>query len=128
MGDRKERGGLRGALSRWVSSEADADAEELRHDAQDAGCVPVADVPDRGWARVRGTLQTLTLQPRAGTPALEADLFDGSGTVTLVWLGRRRITGVACGGRLVATGRISTLDGRRVMFNPRYELLPAGAE
>jgi hypothetical protein len=68
----------------------------------------------------------VTLQPRAGVPALEAELYDGSGVLTLIWLGRRRIGGIDCGRKLTATGRIATMEGRRVMFNPQYELLPAG--
>ena len=128
MTQRKERTGLWAALSRWAASEADIDAEHLRHRAQVAGCTPITDIPDRSRAKIRGTLRTATLQPRAGTPALEADLYDGTGSLTLVWIGRRRITGITCGRRMVATGRLATVDGRRVMYNPRYELLPTGSE
>lgn len=122
------RRGLWGAITRWVASDEEVEAEELRDDARKTGCQSLADVEDRTTVRVRGVLQSVTLQPRLGTPALEADLFDGSGAVTLVWLGRRRIAGISCGRRLVATGRVATFDGRRVMYNPRYELLPAGME
>lgn len=128
MGNRVSRHKVWGAFTRWVASDAEVDAAELREDARGAGCQPLAQTPDRTMARVRGSLRTVTLQPRMGTPALEAELFDGSGSVTLVWLGRRRIAGISCGRRLIATGRIATLDGRRVMFNPRYELLTAGTE
>lgn len=124
----ERKGGLWGAFSRWAASDQEIEAEELREDAKVAGCVAVAEAGERERVRVRGTLQTVTLQPRSGTPALEADLFDGSGSVTLVWLGRRRITGITCGRRIVANGRVATFDGRRVMYNPSYELLPAGAE
>lgn len=125
MGER--RGRLWDAVSRWATgSEAERDAEQLRAEVTDAGYTPLAEARDREIATVHGVLQTVTLQPRAGVPALEAELFDGSGVVTLIWLGRRRIGGVDCGRRLTATGRIATMEGRRVMFNPRYELMPAG--
>lgn len=124
MGERK----LWNALSRWAASDEEVDAEELREHAHTAGCQPLAEVTDRTTVRVRGTLQSVTLQPRSGTPALEAELFDGSGSATLVWLGRRRISGISCGRRVVASGRVATIDGRRVLFNPRYELLPPGAD
>ncbi len=88
----------------------------------------LAEIEERASARVRGIVQTVTLQPRAGTPALEVELFDGSDVVTLVWLGQRRIGGIDVGRRMIVTGRVTTLDGRRVMFNPRYELLPEGAQ
>ena len=57
-----------------------------------------------------------------GTPSLEASLYDGSGMVTLVWLGRRKIAGIKPGVDLKASGRVSCQEGRRVIFNPRYEL------
>ena len=71
---------------------------------------------------LHGTLRTVTLRPRGGVPALEAELYDGSGILTLVWLGRRRIAGIEPGRNLRVEGRIGRMDGARVMFNPRYEL------
>lgn len=118
------RSGVLDRLRRWAASAEEVEAAELRRAADEHGCVEVAAVPDRARARVAGTLQSVTLQPRAGVPALEADLYDGSDTVTLVWIGRRRIAGIDCGRRLVAMGRVASVDGRRVMFNPRYDLLP----
>ncbi len=49
----------------------------------------------------------MTLRPRAGVPALEAELFDGSAALDVVWLGRRAITGIEPGRKLIASGRIS---------------------
>lgn len=123
------RGGFWQALGRWAaSSEAERDAEVLRVRADSSGCARLANVTERALARVRGIVHTVTLQPRAGTPALEVELFDGSDVVTLIWLGQRRIGGIDVGRRMIVTGRVTTLDGRRVMFNPRYELLPEGTE
>jgi hypothetical protein len=115
------------ALTRWAAPESEIDAAELREDAKVTGCVPLSQVGDRQRARIRGVLHTVTLQPRAGVPALEAELFDGSDVLTVIWLGRRRIAGVDCGRALVARGRVTTVDGRRVMYNPDYVLLPAAA-
>jgi hypothetical protein len=64
----------------------------------------------------------VTLRPRGGVPALEAELYDGSGLITLVWLGRRRIAGIEPGRAIKVTGRVGVQDRMRVMFNPRYEL------
>src|SRR5690606_10362256 len=119
---------LSDALSRWMASDDEREADQLREDARTAGCQSLADVTDRALVRVRGTLQSVTLRPRTVMPALEAELFDGTGQVTLVWLGRRRIAGVSSGRQVVASGRIATVDGRRVIFNPRYELLPTRPE
>ena len=72
--------------------------------------------------RIRGTLRTLTLRPRGGVPALEAELYDGTGTLTVIWLGRRQIAGIAPGRAIEVEGRIGVHDNSRVIYNPRYEL------
>jgi hypothetical protein len=114
------KGRLRRSLSRWAS--ADSEAEELQHDAVQAGCCPIDQARDRQLVEIRGSLRTVTLRPRGGVPALEAELYDGSGVITVVWLGRRRIAGISPGRQLKVTGRLGKHDAQRVMFNPRYEL------
>lgn len=84
----------------------------------------IAEAPDRERVVLRGTIKTVTLRPRGGVPALEAELDDGSGVITIVWLGRRRITGIGPGRAMRVEGRIGTGTGNRVLFNPRYELIP----
>ena len=71
---------------------------------------------------MQGTLKTVTLRPRGGVPALEAELYDGSGSISVVWLGRRRIGGISPGRAIRVEGRIGVQDDQRVMYNPRYEL------
>jgi len=117
-------GRLRRGLRRLTASAEEMHAEELRRDQRDPGETTIEDAPDRQPVTVRGVLRTVTLRPRGGVPALEAELFDGSGVLTLIFLGRRRIAGVAPGRSLRATGRIGRHDGTRLMYNPRYELLP----
>ncbi len=112
---------LRRRLSRWAST-TDMEAEQLQSDAAQAGCCPIADAPDRERVELQGSLRTVTLRPRGGVPALEAELYDGSGVITLVWLGRRRIAGIEPGRAVKVHGRVGEHDKMRVMFNPRYEL------
>lgn len=118
-------GMLRRALERFTSSDDDIEAAELRHECVQRGALPIARCGDRQLVTVEGALRTVTLRPRAGVPALEAELYDGSGTLHVVWLGRRRIPGIVPGTPLRATGRIAMDAGRPVMFNPVYELRPA---
>jgi hypothetical protein len=118
-----EGGRLRRAVRRLTAQTEELDAEELQRRAEDAGAQPVSDCVDRMPATVFGTVRALTIRPRAGTPALEAELYDGSGVVTLVFLGRRTVAGIEPGRRLRATGRMTSSEGRRLIFNPRYELL-----
>jgi hypothetical protein len=86
--------------------------------------VAIADAVDRERIRVRGSLRTVTMRPRGGVPALEAELFDGTDVLTVVWLGRRQIAGIAPGVSLEVQGRVGRYDGVRTIFNPRYELIP----
>ncbi|WP_327069176.1 OB-fold nucleic acid binding domain-containing protein [Kitasatospora sp. NBC_01250] len=120
------QGRLRRMFTRLTSSTEELQAEELRQDSVVCGCTPIADCGDRDVVTVAGTLRTVTLRPRAGVPALEAELFDGTDALDVVWLGRRSINGIEPGRRLTASGRISHARGRRVLFNPRYELRPVG--
>lgn len=114
-------------LHRMISTRDELESEELQEDAERAGATPIASCHGRERTSVCGTLRTVTLQPRGGTPALEAELYDGSDVITLVWLGRRRIAGIEPGRMLVAEGLVSVQDERKVMFNPRYELRPVGS-
>lgn len=113
---------LRRTISRLVTPPPEDDAATARAVSSDAS-QSIADAPDRTPVLLRGTLRTVTLRPRGGAPALEAELDDGTGTLTLVWLGRRRIAGITPGRDMQVTGRIGNFDGQRILYNPRYELL-----
>lgn len=119
MGEKTGR--LRAGLNRWASHTT-AEARELRDTSVKAGCCPIAEAKDRQKVSIVGTLRTVTLRPRGGVPALEAELYDGSGQITLVWLGRRRITGIEPGRSVQVQGRLGTQNQTQVMYNPRYEL------
>ncbi|MFC7497409.1 MULTISPECIES: OB-fold nucleic acid binding domain-containing protein [unclassified Nocardioides] len=119
-----EKNRLRRTISRWADS-TDQEVRDLRkaHHAEPSH-TRIGEAPDRERVRLRGTLQTVTLRPRGGVPALEAELSDGTGVITIVWLGRRRITGIGPGRSLSVEGRIGQQGGQRILFNPRYELIP----
>jgi hypothetical protein len=123
MSATEEGGRLRRAVRRLTAETHELDAAELQRHAEDAGATALCDCADRAPVTVFGTIRSVTIRPRAGVPALEADVYDGTGTVTLVWLGRRTIAGLGTGRRLRATGRITTSEGRRLIYNPRYELV-----
>lgn len=123
MGEGKERSRLRRAISSWANS-TDQHARDLRETVATSGLTTIESAPDRERIRLTGSLRTVTLRPRGGVPALEAELYDGTGVITLVWLGRRRITGIDPGRELTVEGCIGTQERARIMFNPRYELAP----
>ena len=120
--DTGRRGLFGRMLGGWSDSTGSMEAAELKRDSAKAGCRPIASHGDRDLVTLHGSLATVTLRPRGGVLALEAELYDGSGTVTLVWLGRRQISGIGPGRQLTVHGRLGCSDGRKVLFNPRYEL------
>ena len=120
---------LKERLKKAVASQAEIEADEERQDAhRSVGCTPVDQLSTRSRASVSGVIRSVTLRPREGVPALEAELYDGSGSLDLVWLGRRDIAGIAPGRRLKIEGLVCLVDGRRTVFNPRYELRPRPGE
>ena len=98
------------------------EAGELKSEAAKAGCQLISSQEDRCMATIHGVLRSVTLRPVDGVTALEAELYDGSDSVTLVWLGRRKIKGIAAGRQLKAFGRIGMRGTTRIIYNPRYEL------
>ena len=120
---------LKERLKKAVASQAEIEADEERADAhRSVGCTPVDQLADRSRASVSGVIRSVTLRPREGVPALEAELYDGSGALDLVWLGRREIAGISPGRRLKIEGLVCLVDGRKTVFNPRYELRPRPGE
>jgi hypothetical protein len=115
-------GGIRGLLRRLTASEEELDAEELRAETAAAGCNLARECRRGQMATVTGRLRTVVYTPRTNLPTLEADLYDGSDVVTLVWLGRRQIAGIEPGRNLTARGRVAIRDERKVIYNPYYEL------
>src|SRR5690606_5634528 len=112
-------------VKKWTSSTQDLESAELQRHVRDSGAVPIRQCRDREVVDLAGTIAAVTINPRGGHPALEAELRDGSGAVTLVWLGRRQIAGIDAGRTVRVSGRISCGEEGRIMYNPRYELLPS---
>lgn len=116
-------GVLRRVLRRMSASNEDLEDEDLRQRSIDAGASTIADAELRTRVHLRGRIEVLTLNPNGVNRWLEAELGDGTGAVHLIWMGRRRIPGLRAGRRLAVEGLISSSDGRRVIYNPRYQLL-----
>ena len=122
MTQTRQSGWFARTLQRLTADDQTIDAEELRAGSMSAGCEQVSACRKGAVVTVTGRLKSVVYTPRETVPTLEAELFDGSGSVTLVWLGRRRIPGIEPGRTLTAHGRFASFDGRQVIYNPRYEL------
>lgn len=123
--DREGRSGLFSrATARLARTEVEFEARELQEDTGRLGATPIAALTDRVEARVCGSVRSVTLRPRANVPALVVELYDGSETLDLIWLGRRRIGGIVPGTYLTAHGRVTFKHGIPTIFNPAYEIKP----
>ena len=117
--------GLRTRLSRWSRSQAELEAEELLDELTFAEIDRIADCKAGEKPRVSGTVRSLTIRPRTSIPALEIELYDGSGSLQVLWLGRRRIEGIVPGRKMIIHGRLTMINRHLTVYNPRYLLLPA---
>ena len=111
-------------LRRLTAAKDDLHAHELQAEMEVSHprVTPIAEVVDRQVADVAGTLRTVTLRPRGASLTMEADLYDGSGNITLIWLGRRDIPGIKPGRKIEVRGRVSRIKGELTIYNPDYEL------
>jgi hypothetical protein len=120
---------LRSAVKHALASADEVAADEERDAAaQFSGCSAVSDLKVRHRGSAAGVLRSVVLRPREGIPTVEAELYDGSGSLDLVWLGRRTIAGIEPGRRIRVEGMVCDVGGRRTLFNPRYELKPRAGE
>jgi hypothetical protein len=113
---------VRKFLHRLTASEDELEAESLQRESARSGCVPAGQCHRGELVSISGRLKTVVYTPRTNLPTLEADLYDGTDVVTLVWLGRRHIDGIEPGRQLTARGRVAVRDDRKVIYNPYYEL------
>jgi hypothetical protein len=117
------RGGYWNRLVRRLTSDVtELDADDLSREVDAVGARRACDCQSGEEVTVLGRLRSVELSPRDAAATLEAELYDGTEGVTLVWLGRRRIAGIEPGRTIKARGRMAVRDGRKVLYNPYYEL------
>lgn len=96
----------------------------LPGDAPTWGGQPVARTVRAAAARRRavlcGTVAACRVVRLGAGPAFDALLDDGTGSITLRWLGRRSVPGVARGSALRVEGTVSAARGRLLVLNPLY--------
>lgn len=110
------------AVRRLTSSTSDFENDQLAELARGSGCQTLSECGSRQMVTLHGRINSVTLSPRSGRSWLEAGMEDGTGTLTLVWMGRRSIPGIEAGRMLRVTGRLVKRGARQVIYNPHYEL------
>jgi len=118
--------GLLSPIRRFFSRMSESD--ELRYAGEIAawaskvpGAVPIRDAETRTRSKLAGVVRRITVRPLEGHESLEALLYDGTGEVTVVWMGRRSIAGMSLGTKLVVEGMLAEQQGERRLVNPTFE-------
>ncbi|HTZ45477.1 MAG TPA: amino acid permease [Jatrophihabitans sp.] len=93
----------------------------------DRTCVGTVDaIGTVGWRQqvtVEGKIKIVQVGTAAGK-SLEAQVFDSTGGIRLLFFGRTKIPGIEPGRLVRATGRVGEYKGHLALANPRYELIP----
>jgi RecG-like helicase len=118
--------GILDPLRRFFRRMAESDDRRLTEEIQRwaakvPGTVRVAEAPSRARVRVAGVVTQISVRPVEGYESLEAVLSDGTGELSVVWMGRRAIPGLTLGTRLVVEGVVGELRQGRRMVNPAFE-------
>lgn len=120
-------GGVFRRMMRRLTSDVEIlDADDLSSDAERSGAQRASDCACGQEVTVFGRLRSVEFCAQDaegdGKASMEAELFDGTEGVTLIWLGRRRIPGIEPGRTMRVRGRLALRDGRKVLYNPYYEI------
>ncbi len=118
--------GLWDRFRRFLRRMAESDEQRYAEEIEAwAGRVPdsvrITDAPTRSRVKLAGAVRRITVRPLEGHESLEAILYDGTGEVTVVWMGRRTISGLTLGTRLIVEGMLAQHRSERRMVNPSFE-------
>ena len=114
---------FRAWLRSFYASDEDLAAYELSEQAEIRGSTLIEEI-DRGKPiQVTGVVKSATVRPNTQVPTYEVEVFDGSGSLTVVWQGRKHVTGVEPGTRIEVEGRITFISGKPCLHNPVYKIL-----
>jgi hypothetical protein len=116
-------GYLRRLTRRLTEDPEQRDVEELTDEAAHTGARRAIDCERGQEVTMVGTLRSVEANAKGCAGGVRAELFDGTDTVTLVWLGQRRIPGIDSGRTLLVRGRLGKLEsGAKAIYNPHYEI------
>jgi hypothetical protein len=117
------QGYLRRLTRRLTQDPQQRDSGELSDEVLSTGAQRAIDCERGQEVTMVGTLRSVETNGKGRSGGVRAEFFDGSDTVTLVWLGQRRIPGIDSGRKLLVRGRLGKLEnGAKAIYNPHYEI------
>jgi hypothetical protein len=123
---------MRKFVEKFTKPVDEQDREQLVTWCTERGGAPIDGLQLRQPVRIAGEIRSVRIVPRAGAASLEATVQDGRGSVTAVFLGRRKIAGLSPGRRVLLEGVVtkhkSSNNGSSpgndfLIYNPVYQLL-----
>jgi amino acid transporter len=87
------------------------------------GSTPILDATWRGRVTVAGRVRSVRVAPQHDAPTLELILVDATGSISIIFLGRRGIAGVKVGTKMAVEGTVGVHKNRLAILNPSYQLL-----
>jgi hypothetical protein len=116
-------GYLRRLTRRLTEDPEQLDVKELSDEAANTGAQRAIDCRRGQEVTMVGTLRSVEANAKGCAGGVKAELFDGTDSVILVWLGQRRIPGIESGRTLKVHGRVGKLEnGAKAIYNPHYEI------
>ena len=85
--------------------------------------VTIASLEPRHRSLIAGRVRSMRVHPWGGSPSLELGLADETGSVTVVFLGRRSIGGLRIGTTMSVSGVLGTHSSREAILNPDYTII-----
>jgi RecG-like helicase len=115
-----------GLLERLRRRLTETDEERLAQEIHEwasrvPGAVRIAECPTRRPVKVAGVVKRITVTPIQGAESLEAVITDGTGEITVMWMGRRSIPGLTLGTHVIVEGVVAQDRAGRRMVNPKFE-------
>ncbi|HEY0167369.1 MAG TPA: amino acid permease [Jatrophihabitans sp.] len=107
-----------------AESEPGSEPDEVPAEPDEHGVLPIAGVRWKQRVTIEGRIKIVQVGTTAGK-SLEAQVFDSTGGMRLLFFGRTRIPGIEPGSMVRVTGTVGEYKGHLALANPRYELLPS---
>lgn len=114
---------FRKAVHRLTTSVDELDREALSEFCDARGFTPIPALEPRTRVETGGEVRSVRIVPRAGAPALEVTFSDGRASATAVFLGRRKIAGMAPGRKLSVNGMVGRDGKQLLLYNPEYTFI-----
>ena len=110
-------------LKSFYASDDELAAYELSEQSATRGSTLIDEIERGETIQVTGIVKTATIKPNSQVPAYEVEISDGSGSLIIIWQGRKHVAGIEPGTRIEVEGRITFLSGKPCLHNPVYKIL-----